>query len=160
MTNITVRRSRKEDFQALMEIDQFIWNETNTPAVTIFETVEKYEKHFPEGSQFVAISNGEICGYIGYKSPIPIPSNSHVVEIDMGVHPDFKRQGVGTALIAFVENWAKENKKRKLSLRVLSTNPGAISFYRANGFKEQGRLVGEFLINGKLVDDILMYKLL
>jgi ribosomal protein S18 acetylase RimI-like enzyme len=76
----------------------------------------------------------------------------------MGVHPSFQRKGIGSKLLAFMENWAKEQGIKKLSLRVLATNPGEFALYKANGFKEEGRLVGEFLLDGKFVDDILMCK--
>ena len=53
---------------------------------------------------------------------------------------------------------AAERGIRKLSLRVLASNAGAVAFYQSCGFIEQGRLVDEFYLNGQYVDDILMWR--
>ena len=60
---------------------------------------------------------------------------------NIAVHPDYQRQGIGQRLIEAMKAWAAEQGVRKLSLRVLTTNPGAMEFYRNCGFVEQGRLV-------------------
>jgi len=53
---------------------------------------------------------------------------------------------------------AHERAVTKLRLRVLATNPRARRVYDRQGYAEEGRLVGEFMIDGQLVDDILMAK--
>jgi len=53
---------------------------------------------------------------------------------------------------------AHERAVTKLRLRVLATNPRARRVYDRQGYVEEGRLVGEFMIDGQLVDDILMAK--
>jgi ribosomal protein S18 acetylase RimI-like enzyme len=158
MNSVEIRASNKKDFPALIEINHLIWNSKTTPADIHYETMDEYAKHCPEGSQFVAIVEGKVAGYIGYNNPLPIKSHQHVLMIDMGVHPAFQRKGIGSKLLTFMEKWAKEQGIKKLSLRVLATNPGAIALYQANGFKEEGRLVDEFLLDGNYVDDLLMYK--
>lgn len=41
---------------------------------------------------------------------------------------------------------------------MLSTNPTALRLYKQFGFEQEGRLVGEFFINGHYVDDLLLTK--
>jgi RimJ/RimL family protein N-acetyltransferase len=55
-----------------------------------------------------------------------------------------------------MKQYALEQGITKLRLRVLSSNPGAIAFYTQCGFVTEGRLISEFYIAGKYVDDILM----
>lgn len=160
MDNIIIRATVKKDIPQLVEIDKLIWNEKNTPALSIASTVEEYEEKHQMGSQFVAVKNDQVAGYIGYRQPIPIPSNQHVLEIDIGIHPDFQGQGIGKKLLQYMEKWAKTAGYKKISLRVLATNPNAINFYKKNGYVEQGCLVKEFFIDGQYVDDYLFYKLL
>jgi ribosomal protein S18 acetylase RimI-like enzyme len=74
------------------------------------------------------------------------------------VHPDARRRGIAAMLLAAAEQRARDRGLRKLSLRVLSTNQGAISLYERLGFSREGDLREEFLINGSYVDDILMAK--
>lgn len=155
---IHIRPSKKSDYKQLMELDHSIWDATNTPSHIYYESPEEYGKSHPEGSQFVAEIADTVAGYVGYRRPTPLETNRHVLEIDIGVHPEFQRKGVGSALINFIENWGQENGITKISLRVLETNESAISFYKKNGFIEQGRLIDEFFINGQFIDDLLMYK--
>ncbi len=55
--------------------------------------------------------------------------------------------------------WGKFNTvNKKISLAVFSTNKNAIALYKKLGFKQEGRCLGDMIINGKYVDSILMYK--
>jgi RimJ/RimL family protein N-acetyltransferase len=47
-----------------------------------------------------------------------------------------------------------------MSLRVLATNHAAIRAYRSAGFDVEGVLVGEFVVDGQAVDDVLMARTL
>jgi len=60
--------------------------------------------------------------------------------------------------LAAAERYSAERGKRKLTLRVLSTNAAAIALYERLGFTREGVLRNEFIINGGYVDDILMAK--
>jgi RimJ/RimL family protein N-acetyltransferase len=76
------------------------------------------------------------------------------------VHPAARRRGIAAMLLAAAEQHVRDRGMRKLTLRVLSTNQGAISLYERLGFTREGDLREEFLINGSYVDDILMAKYL
>ena len=70
--------------------------------------------------------------------------------------PACGRHGVATALLQAAERRACDRGARKLSLHVLSTNPGAMRLYTRLGFEQEGVLRAEFLIEGRYVDDILL----
>ncbi|OCA86263.1 GNAT family N-acetyltransferase [Bacillus sp. FJAT-27986] len=155
---MVIRSSRIEDYEQLIELENLIWNYTNTPMPIVWESVADYAQHFPPGSMFVAIEDGRVAGYMSVKYPTPLESNCHVWEMAIGVHPDFQGKSIGSKLLQFLDEEGKKRGIRKISLRVLSTNTPAISFYKRNGYIEQGVLKGEFFLNGQYVDDILMYK--
>lgn len=157
---IEVRFSKESDFDQLIALDNRIWNTDTTPAVIKWSSVSDYKQRNPEGSQLVALVNGKVAGYLGYHSPSPLVTNHHVLEIDIGIDLPFQGLGVGKRLLERAEEIFKEKGVKKLSLRVLETNKGAIRFYQKCGFLEQGRLINEFFIEGKYVNDVLMYKLL
>lgn len=46
----------------------------------------------------------------------------------------YRRQGIGTNLLQFIEDIARKKAKDKVQLRVINGNP-AISLYRRNGFR-------------------------
>ncbi len=60
-------------------------------------------------STFVAMLNGQFCGYvtIKWKSDYQSFSSKNIPEIcDLNVLPDFRKQGIGTSLIQHCENKA------------------------------------------------------
>lgn len=157
LQHIELRLSRFSDAEAIMELDKLVWDESTTPGQIKWNSRAHFLQTCPPGSQLVAVINGGLCGYLGFAPPTPLPSNKHVYEINIAVHPDFQGYGVGVQLISELKELATQQGVRKLSLRVLSSNKRAISFYQRCGFVEQGRLVEEFYLQGSYVDDVLMY---
>ncbi|MBB3112035.1 ribosomal protein S18 acetylase RimI-like enzyme [Paenibacillus phyllosphaerae] len=161
MSTIETRLSLGVDAQQLVDIDNSgIWNDSNAPVELAGKTAEEYALQNPPGTQIVATKDGFVCGYVGFRAPTPLPSNQHVTQLDIGVHPDYQGFGVGRKLIEAAKAYAAEQGKHKLSLRVMATNTKAIAFYQSCGFIEQGRLIDEFYVGGRYVDDIMMYVLL
>ena len=82
----------------------------------------------------VAAEGDTVAGYIG--------SQTVIDETDMmnvAVHPDFRRQGIGEALVnTLVEN-LKKMGSRCLTLEVRASNAPAIALYEKLGFAEIGR---------------------
>ena len=89
--------------------------------------------------------------------PTPLPSNAHVVEIQgLAVDPAARGRGIGAMLVRAVLDDAEQRHMRKVSLRVMGSNPTAQRLYQRMGFEVQGHLRDEFLINGEYVDDLMM----
>jgi len=153
---LTFRVSRMKDAQALMDIDALVWTELTAPEPLCWTSREDFLRHCPPAAQLVAEADGTVCGYVGFRQPTGLAAHSHVCEMNIAVHPARQREGIGTRLIAEAKAWAAGQGKRKLRLRVLSTNVGAIRFYRKCGFVEEGRLLREFRIGGRDVDEIWM----
>lgn len=113
----------------------------------------------PPGAHLVAEVNGTVAGYIRVKPVTPLPENAHVAGIaGLAVAPAARGRGVASALLAAAEKHARHRGARKLSLRVLSTNDTALRLYERCGFRREGTLREEFLIDGRYVDDVLMTK--
>jgi len=82
----------------------------------------------------VADDNGTVIGYIG--------SQTVLGETDMmnvAVHPDFRKQGVATALIVGLVEELRKRGSHSLTLEVRASNAPAISVYTALEFREAGR---------------------
>ncbi|WP_226670231.1 GNAT family N-acetyltransferase [Metabacillus litoralis] len=156
---IKIRFSKESDFEQLIDIDHKVWTMKTTPTVIKWGSLIEFCEKNPEGSQLVAILEERVVGYLGFHHPTPLKTNQHVLEIDIAVDQHYQGKGIGRMLLNELMKIAKEKSIHKLALRVLSSNEGAIDFYKKCGFIEQGRLVKEFLIDGEFVDDLLMYKL-
>jgi ribosomal protein S18 acetylase RimI-like enzyme len=66
--------------------------------------------------------------------PLLVPRKFAVID-NIGVHPNFRNQGVGTALIETAQAWAKNKGAENIELNVYLFNTNAIYLYQKLGFK-------------------------
>jgi ribosomal protein S18 acetylase RimI-like enzyme len=59
----------------------------------------------------------------------------------LGVASDFRRQGLGEAMMRAAERWAVEQGMPKLQLMVRADNAAAVGFYRAIGYEIEDRQI-------------------
>jgi RimJ/RimL family protein N-acetyltransferase len=82
---------------------------------------------------------------------------SHRGELGISVRKSHWNQGVGTALMEHILDFAKNVARSEiLSLEVRSDQKNAIRLYSKFGFQKIGTFKGFFKINGRLVDFDLM----
>lgn len=110
-----------------------------------------------KGRYVVAERDGRPVGH-AVLEPMPLRRIAHVQRLTIVVHPGFKRQGVGAALMRDLVDWASANPAvEKIELLVRASNEGAIALYRKFGFVEEGRLVKRVkLEDGTYLDDVAM----
>lgn len=53
------------------------------------------------------------------------------------VIPEYRRQGIGTALMRYAENWAKKRGDRQIGLQVFPSNQTALNLYNHLGYQTQ-----------------------
>jgi len=159
---VRVRPARLADQAALTELDASAWSaESGFPSVMAPDqrNATFFDAGNPPESFLVAELDGRVVGYIRLKPPSKLPENAHVIQVQgLAVHPDARRRGVAAGLLDAAEETLRERGTRKMTLRVLSTNPAAIRLYERHGFVREGTLLEEFCINGRFVDDVMMAK--
>jgi ribosomal protein S18 acetylase RimI-like enzyme len=162
-SGVAVRVARPKDEAGLARLDAAAW----TPESGFPSVIERVNDPFftfftddsPPEAHLVAELDGRLAGYIRVKPATTLRENAHVlVIVGLAVGPRDRRQGVGSALLAAAEQHARVRGARKLSLRVLGTNETAMRLYEQHGFRREGTLRDEFLIEGRFVDDVLMTK--
>lgn len=99
-----------------------------------------FEKVYNEKNNviYVAKIENKIVGYIYCK--IDSVENGPTLELEalidgLYVDKNYRKQGIATALMNTVKEWAKENGVKYLFLNVLEENKNAISLYYKNNFK-------------------------
>ena len=81
----------------------------------------------------------------------------HRGEMGMSVRRSHWGQGVGSAVLDYLIDWARENPMlTKLDLQVRVDNTRGIALYRGRGFIEEGVLRDQFRVEDKLYDLIAM----
>jgi ribosomal protein S18 acetylase RimI-like enzyme len=156
--DLTVRPATRDDDEALHALDGTSWDPgTGFPSVQASDRPTFFSVHDDPARTLVAVRGGRLVGYVRTRPPTPLPENAHVWGIEgFAVLPAERGRGVGTALLQALVGHAQQAGARKLSLRVLSTNTRAQAVYERAGFTVEGVLREEFVVDGELVDDVLM----
>jgi ribosomal protein S18 acetylase RimI-like enzyme len=154
---ITTRPARPEDDDRLREIENATWSADVTPAPRPDPERPFLREDVPAEDVLVAELDARVVGFVQLHQAIPLPSHAHVLEVNgVAVDPDAQRRGVGRALVLAARHEARGRGATKLTLRVLEPNHGARRLYESCGFQVEGVLAGEFVLEGRHVDDLLM----
>jgi ribosomal protein S18 acetylase RimI-like enzyme len=160
---IRVRPGRAEDEDALHALDLIAWDRSALfPSVLAKAATQPFfDDSRPPQAHVVAELDGSVVGYARLRPATPLPESAHVVEVNgLAVAPDARGHGVAGALLAAAEDRARAQGAAKLTLRVLGTNAAARRLYERAGYVVEGRLRGEFRIDGVDVDDLLLARYL
>lgn len=99
----------------------------------------------------VAEISGRMVGYAGLWG---IVDEGHITNV--AVHPDFRRKGIGEALITVLLSHTRENGILSHTLEVRASNDAAISLYLKFGFVPAGLRKNYYEDNGE--DAIIMWR--
>ncbi len=140
-----IRNARIEDWEeiARIESENFSVEEAATPEA-MKERIETISDTF-----LVAEIDGKIAGYIVgpvvlqryltddlFHHVVPNPADGGFIAItSLSITPDFKGQGVGTALIAALKDLAVDQKRLGINL---TCHDYLIPYYEKNGFVDEG----------------------
>jgi len=84
-----------------------------------------------EHPAIVAECNEKIVGFIAYT---PFKENA-VLIIALGILPQFQGGGIGKALVACIEKFAREQGRQRLMVVTTNDNLPALAFYQRIGFQ-------------------------
>jgi RimJ/RimL family protein N-acetyltransferase len=84
------------------------------------------------------------------------PQTAHGGALGMSVAREHRRQGVGSALLAALLDWANRYGVTRIELSVFETNAGAIRLYERFGFEPEGRRRAAAVVDGRSIDILLM----
>ncbi len=115
-------------------------------------------RRHPDGALIVADDAGMIVGRLSLVRD-PHPSSSHVADLGLMVAASHRRRGIGRALLAAAERWARGAAVSKLELHVFPHNEAAIALYEGFGYEREGYRRRHYRRpDGSYVDAVLMAK--
>jgi putative acetyltransferase len=160
-----VRQAEPGDAAALVELARAVGAEPEGWLVTDgdWRTAAEERRYLrairrsSHAAVLVAESPERIVGRLSL-SRDPHPASRHVADLGLMVAHDFRRRGVGKALMHAAEDWARVVGVRKLELHVFPYNDGAIALYEQLGYRREGLRLGHYRRADELLDAILMAK--
>jgi len=137
--NITVRRMRTQDAEAVLRIDEKI---TGTPNEAQWESriIDQLTRN-PLGC-LVAEVGGKVVGFIfgeirGWEFAIP---KTGWIEI-VGIDPEYQGKGVARALIEKLHVYFRNHNIDRVMTMVNWNDGGLVSFFRAMGFERSDFII-------------------
>ncbi|MBU0928069.1 MAG: GNAT family N-acetyltransferase [Spirochaetes bacterium] len=165
----TVRAIRADEAGAFLELrkateaqSDFLLFEAGERSTSV-EEIERLVGDFlssPNSTILVAEDDsGRLVGFLSARGGAARRTR-HAVEIVIAILDGYRGLGVGTRLFGALEEWARGIGVTRLALGHMADNDGAHALYVKMGFREEGRKKAVFLLKGRYVDEVLMYKLL
>lgn len=126
-------------------------------------TEEELKRRIEESTKnsllIFAENKGKVIGFLsagrGHVNRI-----KHSAYIVIGILEDYRGQGIGKKLFEELDTWAINNGIIRLELFVMVNNVRAIKLYKKMGFKIEGTKEKGCLVNGELIDEYYMGKIL
>lgn len=163
----TIRQAVPQDAQALLDYLMELAKEQGIPVLltpervrsfTLESEIELIQRYSTsDNSQFiVADADGEIIAAITLAGG-DRDVNRHRVSLGISVAQGWRNQGIGTALMQYAIDWARENPVvHRLELEVFCHNERAIHVYKKLGFEIEGRRNRAFYKDGRFIDEYMM----
>lgn len=165
MKNIVIREAAVEDSKNIIDYINIIAGESDNLTFGTGEflmTVEDEEKFLVDilntdnALYIIAVYNDTIIGSLNFTAG-KRPRIAHVGEFGISVLQEYWGYNVGSQLIEYLIQWAKETKIiRKINLKVRVDNFNAIHLYKKYGFKIEGKTTREFMIDEIFHDALIM----
>ena len=90
--------------------------------------------------EFLLAVQGEMI--LGFINMLHVMDEGYIANV--AVHPDYRRNGIGAALVQSILRRAEELELLFATLEVRDSNMPAIALYSAHGFEEVGRRKGYY----------------
>lgn len=107
----------------------------------------------------VAEDQDQLAGYM-FAIGGSAKRNRHAAYLVIGILPEYRGKGVGTQLFQQMEEWTAANGISRLELTVVTENEAGLALYKKQGFEVEGTKRQSLKINGRMVDEYYMSKLL
>ncbi len=108
----------------------------------------------------VAIQSGEVIGILGafQASGGCRPETSGCLEIGLHIKDTFRGLGIGSRMLSYAIEWAREHGFKRLQACIFTTNMASLSVFKKCGFDEQSSKSRNIRLGKKLVAEICVGK--
>ena len=134
----TLRKVKDEDFKTMLELHN-ICNPDWKISSQSMEYWKKHGFHKERSGGVVVFLKDKLIGFGTYRvHPGVAPYSPEELDINILVHPDFRRRGIGSTIL----KWLEDEVKRQFKVKRLTTGTmceEGVKFLESHGFKETFR---------------------
>lgn len=125
--NLGIKRLGPDEMRQVMELEKLCF--------AYHWTEEQFRLGLERGAFSVlgALDGDSLLGYLAYSIVL-----DEMEIMNLAVHPDCRREGVGTRLLSMLMNVCREKRVKTGFLDVKTSNTPAIDLYLKFGFKKRG----------------------
>lgn len=110
----------------------------------------------------VAVSGSKVVGVL---SGIQMdqgkrPQTAHVMSIGLHITPEYRGLGIGSKMLHYAADWAKEHEFEKLEADIFMTNKKSLHLFERAGFIEEGTRHKRIRIGKQYIDEVLLGRIL
>jgi RimJ/RimL family protein N-acetyltransferase len=158
---VTIRKAEDTDAAQLIDLINTVGAEKIYIVIERFAHTVEWEKNYIKNLNplnllyMVAELDRGIVGLLSLERET-YKKTRHLASLGMVILKEYRREGIGFALVESSLEWAKKKGIEKIVLSCFSTNFAAIELYKRSGFKEESIRRRQFIVNGEYVDEIQM----
>ncbi|WP_422123328.1 GNAT family N-acetyltransferase [Planococcus sp. X10-3] len=160
-----IRHAKAEDAEKLIELIKdaessgfmmFEPGERKINAEALSRRIQSIESD-PTSTILLAEKDEDLLGYLFVIGNTP-QRTLHSVYLAIGISEKSRGKGVGTKLFERLDEWASENKIRRLELTVMVNNRAGLALYQKMGFIIEGIKKNSLKVDGEYIDEYYMAK--
>ena len=141
--NFNVRRLRETDIGEWLRLRKMLWDGSNDEEHKA-EMMDIYEHTETQLVLVAEVGGGRLGGFLE-ASIRPFVEDCHSEQVGYlegwFVEPEFRRRGIGRALVREAENWARAHGSTEMASDAEIGNEMSLKAHRNLGYEETSRLV-------------------
>ncbi|MEH7342652.1 arsinothricin resistance N-acetyltransferase ArsN1 family A [Bacillus sp. JJ1532] len=158
-----IRKAYLNDIESILNI----YNQGIEDKIATLETETKdlqymkvwFEQHRGRYKVIVAEQEGQIVGWSSLNQYNSRCAYAGVADLSVYIAREYRGKGIGSLLLAAIENIAIENYFHKIVLFTFPFNKLGQGLYQKKGYREVGTFKNQGILDGKYVDVMAMEKL-
>ena len=160
MNQVTIRQISQADIERLHSCLDSVARERKYLGFTRAAPIEETRKSLVEDMErgvirLIAIDHAKIVGWCHIKCD-KLEGFTHAGWLGMGILKEYRRQGIGSALLHQALAEARNRGMERVELSVFASNLGAIHLYENFNFQTEGRKKKARKLDGTYDDIIIM----
>jgi ribosomal protein S18 acetylase RimI-like enzyme len=108
---------------------------------------DRFNFYLHTGSSYVAESEGHVIGYVASQTEHYVHGQDDLLWIEyIVVHPQYRQQGVGSALLQALKQYAQKHEIDKIFTTINPDNPASLQLHRQAGFVIKDWKIASFIV--------------